>query len=251
MTTYFRTPTLLPGRSLFALQQVQKRLPADADPRLAASVDAALTIVRAQWDAERRWARSRTRSTARGNAKLIDQQTDAVLANLAGVCTGLARLGEGHPLGDAATAFMARFFPDGVSVVMRATYEDELLLVELLLEAVNEAPAADWGAALPIDGLIEQLRDLAPQYRAELEAQSDAITWSEVRQTVVASRDALETVISGLRFIVEDGAERAALLAPIDAQVERQRAKRVRNKDTVDVDPQTGEEVPIGDALEG
>ena len=251
MTDHINLPQLPTGRALFAFEQMRAAL--QGQPALLAQLDAArdaaqaLRTLEAQHAAE---AEAR-RSAARGEAQAIDYQLDRTLGELANLCAALSKLGEEHPQGAAAQAFSARFFPNGVTEIIRAVYEDQLLKIESLLSAIEQAPAADWVATLPIEPYVETLKTLTPKYRAELEKSAPAtVTYDQLRAERRAAHQQLAYLVAGVYFTLRDSHDEA--LTPLTRQIERHRALRKgRRAVTVDVDPQTGDEVEVDAPTEG
>lgn len=245
MTDFITLPQLPSGRVLFLLGQMRVALEA-IDPRLVAQLDAARDATQRlrRLEAERGAAGEAARSKARGAAQAIDYVVDRALSDLAELCAALGKLGDAHPQGAAALGFSKRFFPRGLSAVIHAVYEEQLLLMEELLAGVAEAPAAAWVATLPVEPYLATLRELTPQYRAELEkAAPTTVSHADVLAARRAAQRELEQLVAGVHFLVPEPAQRDATLAPLAFQVERHRAlRRGRRNLVVDVDPKTGVE---------
>lgn len=254
MTDYITLPQLPTGRALFAFEQMRPALAA-ADPGLVAQLDAARDAAAALRDLEGRWAAAAKAhaGAARGEAQAIDREVDKALGEIATLCAVLGRLGPDHPQGAAALAFSKRFFPDGVAPVIRAVFEEELRQVEAMLDAIDDGPAGEWAAALPIEPYVAALRTLAPQFRAELERSApQVVSFSAVRAERRRAHGELELLVAGIHYLIRDPATRAAAIAPLTFQVERHRAlRRGRRTPSVDVDPQSGEEIAIDAPAEG
>ena len=241
---YFSTPDLNAGRQTFALGLLAKTLPDDAPAELKAHAEAAHAAARRWFKVDQAFQQARKEAGRRGDAQQIDRAVDAALAQVARICAALASLGDDHPQGRAAAAFQAKFFPDGVAAVIHINFEDELELVEGMLPEFEAQPAADWIAALPIDGLLAEVRSLAPAYRVELERLSAEVTADDVRAARDVARAAMERVIAGVRYTFDDEKTQSQVLEALTVQVRRFRALRRKSRVVPDVDPQTGVEAP-------
>lgn len=242
---YFSIPDLTAGRQSFGFDVMGKRLPADAPADLAARIAGARDAARRWFDLEQARKQARKGAGRRGDARPIDQAIDRALAQIARICSALEGLGDAHPQGVAARAFAEKFFPDGISAVIHVEFEVELQRVEAILAALDAEPARSWVEALPIGGLLDEVRALTPRFRAELERVGVEVTADDVRAARTEARDLMEEAIAGVRVAFADPATRAAVMAPIDEQVKRLRALRRRTRAVPDVDPQTGVEVEV------
>lgn len=244
--SYFKTPRLDSGRLAFALGLVAKDLPQQAPDHLRAKLGEAQAAANTWFETrEHQLKQQRKGNQRRGDTQAIDRQADALLGQVHQICAALASLGDAHPQGKAAGAFVARFFPDGVGAVTKLNFEAQLQAMESMRDAFNAPPAQAWIAALPIDSPLAELLALLPSYRAELEASNERVTADEVRAAKRAAQDLLEQVIAGVRYTF--AAEFDAVLAPLSAQVRRYRKALAQNRNAPDVDPQSGEPLPETD----
>lgn len=252
MRQYIKVPMLGTGRSVFGVEQSFKKLPAAAAEALAARVDAVRSAADTQDAVTERWAAAQKEGTRRGATRAVDLEIDGHLSVVHGICTALARLGAGNAQGEAAQAFLTRFFPAGLAAFINRNFEDELRAIEKLLAVLGEPEPAGWVAALPIDEPLAAVRALAPQYRAELERDKIAADFDSVKAAHQATIHAVRRYLGGLYFLLDADAL-ADALQPIDLQAKQYLDHRRRNRKVPDVDRQTGEELTVGtpDAGEG
>lgn len=255
----FRLLRFSSGRRLFVLRQVRKLASELANPRLLARVDAAIAHELHVRKLERQWVRTKSkRSTARGDAKLIDAKLDRLISSMYRTVEGL--LDTIDPESEHAAkvrAFLDEYFPAGVQEITSAQYEDALAIIEEMNEDFATFSEDDI-KALNISYHVPELARLTALFAAELDKYSpkNQVRFSKVRAAREEGHARLLKLVSAIlveydEHDAEDDEKRKEIIAiqeqllePILDANERvaQRRKR-RNAPDVEVDPETGEEL--------
>src|SRR5690606_19414825 len=124
------------GRRLLVLRQVLSIAKELANPRLIARAEAAIAHELRLRRMERQWVRKKAkRSTARGNAKVIDQKLDRLLSSMHRTVEGVLETVDPESEHAAKVrAFLEEYFPAGVQEITNAQYEDALAIIEEMNE---------------------------------------------------------------------------------------------------------------------
>ena len=183
-------------------------------------------------------------------ATAMDNAVDRCLGGVAGYLDVQIRVYPDEPRGEAAERVLRALFPDGVASVSRLPFAEEHEQINALLDRARAEDLAEDVRALPeLPSLLERLRTRNDEYGELLRHSQPAPSREEVRQAQQLCQDRVAETLSliighyALHF-PERSDERDHLLEPIVRQNEALRALRRRRRVPVDVDPQTGEELP-------
>lgn len=180
----------------------------------------------------------------------VDNIVDRCLTGVAGYLDVQIRVYPDEPRGEAAERVLRALFPAGVAAVSRLPFAEEHEQVNTLLERATAEDLAEDVRTLPeLVGLLERLDERNREYGELLRQAQLAPTREDVRQAQQRCQDRLAETLSliiGLYALhsPERTDERDHLLEPIMRQNEALRLLRRRRRVPVDVDPQTGEELP-------
>jgi hypothetical protein len=249
-------PVFTTGRRSFALMQmlVTARQLAEArskgDLPLIALLEQALEHEAQTLQQEAAWRRSRNVSTARGEAIVRDAEVDQIIGAIFGLLEAAMQVKDGSAEYTAARTLHGQLFPEGVAPIVQLAHEDQLAANEALILALTTTHKSE-SQLLNLGRYIEALGRANEAFRAELTTKNTPeITFDAVR----AARDrgnlnlrmAVARILgSTTELTPEASADRASLLAPILEQVRRVRAGRRGRRVAVDVDPKTGEDLPL------
>ena len=149
---------------------------------------------------------------------------------------------------------MASVFPEGAAAITHMSYENELAATEVLLHDLK-ATHAEAVVTLGLVPFVERLSMLVSQFREALTEESvREISYDQLRQAQTEGQEAMLRVVA--RIIAdhsgtsaEETARRQELLAPIQAQNRRLAERYSSRRGVIDVDAQTGQELPETEGL--
>jgi Family of unknown function (DUF6261) len=246
-----------PGRALWALRQVQQRalalnkgeITALAAMGMAAAQEALDLLLRAQNNHTGQYP---------PEAAAADNLVDHGVVGIDGYLEVQSRMYRGEARAAAAERLRDALLPNGVVAIIRLPYAEQHGQVSTLLaRAADPALAADVAALSELDSLLERLGVLNDQYRAVLGQSAPRPSREDLREAERRCQELLEATAGFIHghFALHDPgnvAGRDQLLEPILQQNEAIRAARRLRRPPVDVNPETGEELPAGpDAPEG
>lgn len=244
------------GRRSFAFTQtlaVARKL-ADArekgDLALIAFLEQALKHEAETLQKEGAWRRSRSVSVARGDATVRDAEVDRVIGAIYALIESTMEVKDESPEYTAARKLRGRLFPEGVAPIVQRVHEEQLAANDELIPELTTTHKSE-AQVLHLGRYIEALGRANEAFRAELTKQPAP----EIRFDVVqAARDrgnlnlrmAVARILGASTDLTPEAeTARGSLLAPILDQVRRIQAGRRGRRVVVDVDPNTGEDLPL------
>lgn len=231
------------GRHAYALAEVQAR----ATGATLAAVEPAKRVADETLEVELQWRHvlSARKSRARGDAVAVDRQVDAqIVAIHKGLESDL--VGDpGDPMVDAASKVLTLLFPDGPGAVTGLEFEEQLGRMDAMLKLLDQDLAAQV-QTLGLARKIVRLKRLVEEFRLELGARVDhALSFDDVKAQRELLHEATCQAVAAILHLAPDAATRAELLEPLDDQQRRVSEARRRHSQPTDVDPLTGEELPV------
>lgn len=200
---------------------------------------------------QRRDAQRTTRGD--GRAAAADAQADIHLGIIYDTCDRFVRRAPHSPQGQAAQRILHRFFRRGLAAVVSIPFEDELVLAEYIHSALIAEHAADI-ATLKLEGQIEALGMILPEYRAAL-AREVTVTAQQVAEAYEAMQVAYFKLVFTIIGTVDDPDWIDTLLAPVFDQDQRLAALHAarrsgRNNVGLDLDAEAAEALAAAQAAE-
>lgn len=245
---YLRSRQLPTGRRIFVLKAVQKVAADYGLNDLEEQCDKAIADDEKTLELERRYKRQQKQpaSRGRGDAAGVDRVIDGLLG-------AMHAIADGQAFGDDETAkkarhFLAEVFPVGLGGLVRLPFEEQLAVEENLLKRF----AGDLEETVRLLGLerhVAHLKELVPEFRAELERSPDkVVTYEDIRKARAAGLDRFAAVV--FRVLAENGGssraqreQRQTLLAEYHRQNDIIARANRNSRGVVDIDPETGEEM--------
>lgn len=247
-----RMPT---GRHSFSLQQMRERADRAGLDQIVGKIDRALLAAGGTQQLELGYAKAKAAtSTARGEAARIDNMIDEQIS-------AIYRLVEANRVGDkadpgvkAAQDILETLFPAGVGAITQQAFEEQLSTMDAMMEVFANR-LSEQARTLHLERHLDRLGRLIEDFRAELNLRKARnVTFDQVRgarnELHEQTCKVVATIIATLDE--EDTAtvrRRNYLLAPLREQQERVAEARRRQRQPLDVDPETGEEL-AGDGLD-
>jgi hypothetical protein len=224
-------------------------------PEVVKSCDVCLEAADVYYDQSVAWERTKNTPKARGDgeAMALDVLVDR---GVSGVHTHAVNLDRAMPpeseVAMAAREFIRRAFPNGAEAITKLRHAEESVAVSKLVKDCKDPKRlAPLVATLGLTPLVNHLGELSVRFDAALRKSVPAETsWSEVK---AAAAEAHERYAQLFAFIIghynlqtpEHITARTTLLKPILDQDYRVAEARRLRKPVVDVDPNTGEPVPM------
>lgn len=264
-TTFDRiqTRTLPTGRRALAAQQVQSEAALIAqDPTHDDATRAALTTLsdlcadadahcQTCADLERRYAADALTAAQTSSPRVpIDQEADQLVTSLRDSADVFTRLPATDPDHQTAARFLVAAYPKGLNHIIRASYPEQLQRMKALVsycQGDGAAAVADLG----LSPWVKRIAAILPAYDEAVRAlPPDAVRFPQVRAAQQEGHLKLRQVIAQVftTFPLDNIAHealRARLLAPIDRQEAAVAATFKRGAPLQDINPTTGEEVPV------
>lgn len=241
------------GRYAFALSEMESRVKEVGKPELEEAVDDAADAARTALSTEFTWASIRSaKSTARGNATLIDNKIDRQVAAIFGSVENDLVGDDDDPVVKSAEIVMKEVFPEGVGAITLREYEVQLGIMDSMMERFR-GDLAEHVERLHLERHIARLSRLMEEFRQELATRDGPeVTFDKVRAARTALHEATCHVIVAAHFLLKDDDEaRIHFMAPLNHQRRRVAEARRRHRVVTDIDPDTGEEVePSGEILD-
>lgn len=244
------------GRRIFSFRGMRKEA---VDLTLSAFVtflDECIEKDRETLGLEARWEREKgDRSTARGEATVVDMHIDRELSAIQTIANAQAAGPDGDPDVQTARAFVKEVFPFGLAALTQLSFEEQLEKVDLLLGRFD----GDLAAAVDTIGVrrqVDRLKPLVGKFRVELEKEKKPLTFDKVVAARNAGQERLaRAVVRALAAFdgsdPESTEKREALLAEVNRQERLLAEARLRRRVVRDVDPDTGEETgPVLEEVE-
>jgi hypothetical protein len=242
---------LPPGRAIHALERVVALAKALGLTKVAARAEAAIAEYRQGKGLQLRLRISRPGLYGADTAE-IDAWLDRGLTSIDSYFDSqIALFPADHARVVAASAMKKALFPQGVQAITRQSFVQQRVDVDELIVAFESPDLATARAELPdLTPMMAHVAELNRQYGASIEAYDRARPTRESLREVLerAHTMLLETVVLILAEHVEGAPavrdQVAMLLEPIERQNEAVRATRRRRQQPIDIDPDTGIELP-------
>lgn len=203
-----------PGRAIQTLRNIDliasRHGLADLQRLIVAALAAAMTYIRLR-------ARRQTQRLSRGDGKAgaIDREVDN---NVGQIYDLILREAEGYPetpIGKSCRAILAQFFQGGLWSVTRIPYEEEVVVVEMLVDALR-AQHADTVAELGLARQLRRIEALLPAYQDALNVQ-ESVSATDVGEAYAAMQVGLKRVVAWI-LALDTAALQAELIAPVEDQ---------------------------------
>jgi hypothetical protein len=243
------------GRALWAQRQVQQRAQALSKSEIFALAERGISAARTALD-----LRLRTQTNHTGQyppeATAVDNLVDHGVAAIEGYLDVQSRMYRGEARAAAAERLRDALLPNGIAAIIRLPYAEQHGQVNTLIDrAADPALASDVAALTEMASLLQQLRVRNDEYGAVLGRVAPRPTRDELREAEQRCQEILEATagfIFGHYALHEPGntTARDHLLEPILKQNEAIRAARRQRRPPVDIDPETGDELPAPEPAE-
>lgn len=249
VSSLFRLYQFPLSRCLFALRAVGHAAQAQGLAPVAELATRSATEVQANLDMELRY-RSGRNAQYPVEATTLDNLVDHGVAGIASYVDLQARMYQGTPRADAAERMRQALLPEGIAAITMLPYAAQHEQVNLLLERAAAPELQEHVAALPeLTSLLARLRELNEAYGAALRQVESAPNSEQMRAARLRGQDLLAEVMALIigNHATQPGADPSArdrLLEPILRQNAAIGAARRRRRAPVDIDPDTGNELP-------
>ncbi|WP_428263122.1 hypothetical protein [Haliangium sp.] len=194
------------------------------------------------------------RSMYSPEARALDTKVDNRAVGIDMYLSSQERVYTGEERGEAATRLRWALFPRGVGAVVNLPYAQEYAQVDAVLERSREDDLSEDIALMPelpslLDGLAEANRD----YGEALWESEQVPSRHEVDQLRGRCDDLMAETMAAIvthyaLYAPDDPDGRSYLLEPLLTQNEAVRIARRRRRVPPDIDPDTGDEIPGGEA---
>lgn len=249
---YVDLPQLPAGRQwvvVRAIKEVARGLKAKA---VVGACEDAEGLCERRVQVEAGFVLARGAGEAREEAGELDALLDTACGSIYRACVS-AEEGAAAAPAKAAHARKLRVacFPAGLAAVTKVSYEDEVAQLARIKAALGEADLKAAVAALALGEEVATVLNSLDDYEQAIKRQGPAVTFKDVRAARRAAHNALCQLVAHIlvAYPNPESADRAALLAPLIAQVNVVRAQRRADAARTDLDPATGGERPIDPAL--
>jgi hypothetical protein len=239
-----------PGRALWALRQVQRRAQTLAQTGIVALSGRGMTAAQTALDLRLR-AQNNSAALYPAEAAAADNLVDHGVVAVEGYLDVQARMYRGEERAAAADRLRDELLPNGVAAITRLPYAEQHGQVSTLLgRAAAPELAADVAALPELPSLLTRLGTINDDYGTILSnVAARRPTSEELREAERRSQELLEATVA---LIIgqcaleqpENTADRDHLLEPIMQQNAAIRASRRQRRTPIDIDPETGEELP-------
>ncbi|WP_428263682.1 hypothetical protein [Haliangium sp.] len=252
VTSFFSLYRFPSGRRLYAMLELQRRATALGLTQVVEH--AARAVAHDRYALEREGRYIPLRSAQYGpDAIALDQQVDRKLAALDGFLDSQLRMfEEGSERAQAAAYLRDRFFPRGIAAMVRQSFIQEHMEVDALLGRREQPAVAAAIEALPgLAHMLDELKASNDQYGAAISDDDDRPTTDELRMLQAHGQRLMAEVIGLVvghfgSTAPDDYDSLQHVLEPILEQQEVMGALHRRRRRIVDVDPETGDELPEG-----
>lgn len=244
------------SRRMHALREIARRAMALGAMRVLALTERALTHDRGVQMMEAALEAANTNQYG-NESVLLDKQLDRAITGLELYLEAQERLfGEAHQTGKDALLVRGELLPDGAGAITFLPFAAQHERVGVLLE-IAEQPGSEVEAAvqripaLPL--MLAQVRTINDAYGTSLQDYDRGRpTREQLTQAQAEGQDMFSEVVAAILAEYADQPERRterdSLLEPVLRQNEAIRVARRRRRLPVDIDPDTGNELP-GDDL--
>ncbi|GAB4541207.1 MAG: hypothetical protein Tsb0020_54190 [Haliangiales bacterium] len=256
------------GRLVFALSEVGQRAAARGLVAIAGHAERGAAEGRRALDLSMRNAAAARRLHAEPETGLVDSAVDGAIVGLDGLLVAQERAFADEPRGAAAGRLRRALLPRGVRAVTSLPYAQQHEQVDALLRRARSPELADNVAEVPeVAPFLERIGALNERYGEVLRMVDESPTRAEINAAEDRADDILSETVAAIvaHFAMPPASQAAptnaadvaeardALLEPIWQQNEALRQQRRRRRQPLDVDPESGVELPEvpGDADEG
>jgi hypothetical protein len=250
--TLIDLPMFTTGRRRFALAQVQKVAAQVEDTPLSGLLERAIAFEDQALQKEAAWRRSRNPARNRGEAALHDGKNDRLIGAIGRHLDAALALEDDSAQWKAARQLSDSLFPGGVAALTTQVFEEQLASNDQLIAAMR-GDLANEVETLGLKRFVDALAESNEAFRAELSKQEKPeISFDELDAARQEGNRLLRRVVARVLGASTEQSpaadkQKLALLAPILDQARRIRAARRGRRPPVDVDPQTGAELPLSD----
>jgi hypothetical protein len=237
---------------LRVLTQMLDRLDPVSAPIRRQRVEDIRAQVATTWETELQWRAQRDGPAPGKRTALpaIDRKIDLILGSISDAASRVMRAEPTHTAAhQAASSFLARFFPQGSAAVTSMHPEDELALALSLDEALGGELAQD-AALIGLGYWAAKLKETLPEYEDAIDSPNKrSLHFTSLQIARRADHEAIcRLIIYLLQHAIQhpaDANENMELLALYSAASERIKGLRARRSNTApDLDPNTGELIP-------
>lgn len=235
------------GRRTFSANHVLRIAEGVSDEEIAQAARACVEHDLGTLEMEAQWDETRGQSsTARGEARRIDGEIDALLSSTHQIAKGQLT----HPrteVAEAAQSYLDAVFPLGLGEVLNQQFEDELGWLKAMSRRFT-GPMADVVSTLNFADHIARLDELVEAFETELAKHENPISFDEVKEARRQGDELLARLVFKIMSKYADDPEmRSKLMAEIDRQNKLVGEAFRHNNYPTDIDPDTGEPVPAAD----
>ena len=249
VSDYFSLRTMPTGRYAFSLKRMRARADAAGLDDVVSRIDRAVEQAQSTLALELKWSKVRNnKSSARGNAAIIDNQIDEQIAAIERRVRAETVGDEDDPVVEKAREFLAALFPDGVAAITQQAFEVQLGIMDAMMERIDGDLSAHI-AELGLQRHISRLRRLIEDFRTELEDHDDPqVSYDQVKGARATLHEYTCRALVAVFYVLDDEDDqtietRRHILAPLVRQKELVAEARRRHRVLTDVDPDTGDEV--------
>ncbi len=244
------TIRLTPGRVEWCARAIKKRLRPDEVPTIGPVANEAEDAGRHA----RRLLETRV-NTKKGIFSDVAKESNAIMdgatSGVFGYLDVLTRVyPPGTEDGDRARRLVTALFPRSLRPVTTGAFTEELSSVRGIVQRAKDEHAADVAAVPGLGKLLDVLDARANEFESVLEREEPtAPSYTEAESASVDADQRMLDLVNAIQFVyrgatAEAVARRTELLAPYVLQQENLRQRYRRRLRTVDIDPETGEELP-------
>lgn len=240
---------LPPGRRIYAATEIQRRT-------LERNIPAVILRCALLLDSDRNLLRMLMLRAAGSEgqhgpeASEIDALFDHVLVGFHDHLFAQSRIFLGEPRGASAAALRQAVFPDGPGAITQLPYVQQHAQAEAMLAHLDGPELVTHVAALPeLPPMITRVREISARYGAALPPHAQVPSTETIRAARARGHELMCEIVAMIlaHFATVDPVDpegRAYLLEPIMSQNEAMRVTRRRRRRPVDIDPDTGVELP-------
>lgn len=238
------------GRRLLVYRQTKNVAKALNFTALEQHIDKAHAFERETRKMERRWKSQGALSQQTTDYRPLDNALDRALSGLSKHCESYTHSMD--PSSDhyqSAMLILQTAYPNGLQAVTQIPYEEELSEVESLLEELGKVEFAPHIQRLNLKPMLDNIKSRHQAFYAAFSAsQAPTLDYGTVRARRAQSQDLLLQMIAiilGKYYDSDSHSEsRNKLLSPFQLQQGRISDLVSRKRPVLDVDPESGEELP-------
>jgi hypothetical protein len=244
------------GRQLVVVRRMKEVAPGLKLAALSAALQRAEALITERIALEARFVAQRDAGSGRVEGGELDRLIDTACGIIDRTCeTAL----EGERINPAkakhARTLRAALFPAGLAAVVRVSYEEELAQLIRIKEALGAKEIKAALSALALKDESQLILDNLDAYEAAIKRAGGQVHFKDLAALRRRCHEAMCLVVATVLSTLYDPSDaahvdgRARLLAPLDEQVSVVRAQRRARGPRTDLDPVTGDELPIDSSL--